>query len=119
VADLKYSAEDFDQHTANAAGELPKGFDGALRSLFDDLSDTKESDLSTHRLASDLIQQLEPALMENVFRWTSHFSEHTRDLLRTLSRRADELAQLITPEKKAEASTALAIFLTSIALVPP
>ena len=43
--------------------------------------------------ASALIRRLEPELMANVFRWTGHFPERTRVLLRYLAERAAQLQQ--------------------------
>ena len=43
--------------------------------------------------AAALIRRLEPELMANVFRWTGHFPERTRVLLRYLAERAAQLQQ--------------------------
>ena len=42
--------------------------------------------------AAALIRRLEPELMANVFRWTGHFPERTRVLLRYLAERAGAAA---------------------------
>jgi hypothetical protein len=43
--------------------------------------------------AAPLIRRLEPELLANVFRWTGHFPERTRVLVRYLADRAEQLRQ--------------------------
>ena len=54
--------------------------------------------------------------MADVFRWTGHFPERTRSLMRYLAKRADEL-QLVYLEKfETEAVVAVTILVTSLAM---
>jgi hypothetical protein len=99
------------------AGLLPPGLDGALRSVFEDLGEPEESDGSVPRLpASTLIRKLQQPLMAHVFRWTGHFPEKTRELLRHLARRADELHQVYPQDREAEATLAITTLVTSLAM---
>ncbi len=117
VGDLPFSVAD---HYASATiGDAPlaPGLDGALRSMFEDLGEPEQSDESVPRLAaSALIARLERQLMSNVFRWTGHFPEHTRQLLRQLARRADELKQVYPQDREAAATVAVTTLVTSLAM---
>ena len=73
---------------------MPPGLDGALRAIFEDLGGDEGMSLEEPLApASALIRRLEPELMANVFRWTGHFPERTRVLLRYLAERAAQLQQ--------------------------
>jgi hypothetical protein len=67
-------------------------------------------------LAADLIRCLQQQLQADVYRWTGHFPERTRRLLRHLTRRAEQL-QLDYPEnRQAEAAVAVATLVTALAM---
>jgi hypothetical protein len=124
VKDLKISLSDYYSSTAppearllGEAGLLPPGLDGALRSMFEDLGEPETSDGSVPRLpAAALIRKHQRQLMAHVFRWTGHFPEQTRDLLRHLARRAEELRQVYPQDREAEAVVALTTLVTSLAM---
>jgi hypothetical protein len=59
---------------------------------------------------------LERALLKDIFRWTGHFPERTRFLLRQLAERAETLQQGYEPEREAEIVVALTTFLSSLAM---
>ncbi len=111
VADLPYSLEQY--YGAEGAGEaLPAGLDGALRTIFEDLGESS----SARRPASALVRRLERPLMANVYRWTGHFPERTKALLRHLARRADELKQTYPQDRETDAALALTTFVTALAM---
>jgi hypothetical protein len=87
---------------------FPPGLDVALRSIFEDLGVPEAAPTDApRRMASALINRLERDLSADIYRWTGHFPERTRPLLRYLARRADELV-LVYPEPR-EASTIVAL----------
>src|SRR5206468_5298722 len=94
VADLACTLDDFyGQHEAER-NEFPRRLDGMLRSIFEDIGHPESASSSVRRPASDLIHRLEQDLMAQVYRWTGHFPERTRALLRHLAGRADALTQV-------------------------
>jgi hypothetical protein len=117
VSDLGYSLEEYyrGSHLPTAA-ELPPGLDGSLRTIFEDLGEPEGAAGAPRRAASGLIRRLERELMANVYRWTGHFPERTRTLLRRLAERADRLQQVYPEGREVEAALALATFVTALAM---
>lgn len=113
VGELVFSVEEYYGHMAQPEGEFPHGLDGALRSIFEELA--PEAD-SAGRPASALIHSLERELMTYVFRWTGHFPERTRALVRHLAARADELGLAFEPAREHQASLALTTFIAALAM---
>jgi hypothetical protein len=105
AAELPYSLEDF-YRSAPTAEVFPPGLDGALRTIFEGEGEA----------AAALIRRLERPLMANVYRWTGHFPERTRSLLRHLARRAEELKLAYPREGDAEAALALTTLVTALAM---
>ena len=60
--------------------------------------------------------RLEPELLTNVFRWTGHFPERTRVLLRYLAERAAQLQQGYPPARENAAIVALTTLVTGLAM---
>jgi len=117
VADLEYTLEQYYQAYATAGGEFPRGLDGALRAIFEDLGEPE--DLSTdapRQPASLLIRRWESELSANVYRWTGHFPERTRLLLRHLAERADVLKQVYPESREASAVLGLTTLVTALAM---
>ena len=82
------------------------GIDAALREVFD----------GTGAPASALIRACERDIMAQVFRWTGHFPERTRALLRHLAARADALGLAYPAEGERQATIALATLAASLAM---
>ena len=61
------------------------------------------------------MRRLERPLMASVFRWTGHFPERTRDLLRYLAARADKLRQAYDPRREREVALEITVLVTSLA----
>jgi hypothetical protein len=97
--------------------EMPPGLDGALRAIFENLGDLDvQGPDVVHRPASALIRDLEGELLANVYRWTGHFPERTRPLLRYLAQRADQLSQVYPVTREKEAIVALTTVVTALAM---
>lgn len=117
VADLSYSVEQFYRTQAATEPEFPHGLDAALRTIFEDF-DVPESFPTddSRRLASALIHRLERDLSAAVYRWTGHFPERTRSLLRHLAELADG-SNLVYPEAQETAVViALSTLVTALAM---
>ena len=111
VGDLRYSLDDYYRDLDSGDADVLAGLDGALRHLFDPAGGA-----AGRRPAAALIRRLEPAVQAEVFRWTGHFPERTRGLLRWLVRRAEASGQGYPADREAEAAVALTGFLTALAM---
>jgi hypothetical protein len=117
VGEIEYSLDQYYGRAADSPGELPPGLDGALRAIFDDLGGAEGAQRNEPlRPAAALIRRLEPELMANVFRWTGHFPERTRVLLRYLAERAAQLGQGYPPNREDSAIMALTTLVTGLAM---
>jgi putative zinc-binding metallo-peptidase len=117
VGDIEYSLDQYYRRGVEAAGDLPPGLDGALRAIFQDLGRAEGMSLDEPLCpAADLIRRLEPELLANVFRWTGHFPERTRILLRYLAERADQLHQGYAANREPSAIVALTTLVTGLAM---
>ena len=116
VGDIEYSLDQYYGRSVDALGDLPPGLDGALRAIFDDLGSSDGRSPGALRSAADLIRRLEPELMANIFRWTGHFPERTRALLRYLAERAAQLEQGYPAEREDSAIMALTTLVTGLAM---
>jgi len=117
VGEIEYSLDQYYGRAADSPGELPPGLDGALRAIFDDLGGTERAQCNEPlRPAAALIRRLEPELMANIFRWTGHFPERTRVLLRYLAERAAQLGQGYLPNREDSAIMALTTLVTGLAM---
>lgn len=93
------------------------GLDGALQSIFEGLGEPEDSTTQAPRLpAADLIRKWERLFLAQVYRWTGHFPERTRALLRHLADRAGELRQVYPADRESEALLALATLVTALAM---
>jgi hypothetical protein len=107
VGSLGYSLREYYDAAPLAAPELPPGIDGSLRAIF------PEADGAP---AQRLAGSLEEALATDVYRWTGHFPERTRLLLRELSRRMEVLQLRYAAEHEAEVIVALTTLVTALAM---
>lgn len=118
VSNLDYSLAEHYQEWIVPQDDLDlPGLDGALRSIFEDLGEPEDSTTQARRLpASELLRRWERELMADVFRWTGHFPERTRALLRYLAQRATELQQVYPEDREPRALLALSTLVTSLAM---
>jgi hypothetical protein len=115
VSGIDYTLEQYYQPYAADAEPGAAGLDGDLRAIFDDLQETEGTARET-RPAAELIRRHERELMATVFRWTGHFPEKTRSLIRGLARRAEALKQVYPREAEAEALVSVTTLVTSLAM---
>jgi hypothetical protein len=122
VGELTYSVQEFFDRTKVGEDPLPPGLAGALTAIFEDLgtpekaaSDGDPKD-TPRKPASALIRKMERELLANVFRWTGHFPEKTRPLVRHLAHLADELKQVYPANQEAAASMAITTLVTALAM---
>src|SRR5262249_21733063 len=117
VGTLDYSVEQFYEAPETAAAPFPPGIDTALRSIFEDLGDARSSPVrAPRRMASALIARLERDLLADVYRWTGHFPERTRPLLRHLSERADAMVLVYPEGHEIAATVAVTTLVTALAM---
>jgi len=116
VVELEYSLREY--YRAYPAELGPgAGIDGDLCAIFDDLAEAEEQGtVQETRPAAELIKRLERQLMADVFRWTGHFPEKTRSLVRDLAKRADELRQVYPRAAESKAIVSVTILVTSLAM---
>lgn len=118
VGQLDYSPDDLYAEWAGTRAEVQlPGLDGALQAIFEDLGTVEDHTTQAERLpASALIRRWETTLMADIFRWTGHFPERTRPLLRHLARRADELRQVYPADRETQALLAVSTLVTALAM---
>jgi hypothetical protein len=117
VGDLQSTLEQYYRSISAGKIELPRGLDGALRAIFEDLGQPEDaSSTAPRKPASALIRRIERDLMNNVFRWTGHFPEKTRPLIRFLAERADFLNQVYAEDRELPAVVGLTTLVTALAM---
>jgi hypothetical protein len=88
-----------------------------LRTIFEDLEGPEAAASELPRKpAAMLIRRFERELTANVYRWTGHFPEHTRALLRHLAARADHLQQVYPAPLETPALLAVTTLVTALAM---
>ncbi|MDB4964679.1 MAG: hypothetical protein JWN44_368 [Myxococcales bacterium] len=107
VATLHLSLDEFYRGWETPGGELPPGLDGSLRATFRGSGD---------RPAALLIRKLESALCTEIYRWTGHFPERTRPLVRHLERRAEALGLNYAAADEPRIVVALTALVTALAM---
>jgi hypothetical protein len=116
VSGIHYSlAQYYETYSADSEAGAA-GLDGDLRAIFDDLKEVDDGSAHETRPAAELIRRHERQLMANVFRWTGHFPEKTRSLVRHLAKRAEVLKQVYAREAEDEAVVAVTTLVTSLAM---
>jgi hypothetical protein len=116
VSGIHYSLAQYYESYAADVEPGAAGLDGDLRAIFDDLKDADDGSAHETRPAAELIRKHERQLMANVFRWTGHFPEKTRSLVRDLAKRAEALKQVYAREAEHEAVVAVTTLVTSLAM---
>jgi hypothetical protein len=117
VGELAYSLEDFYRAADGDGQEMPPGLEGALRSIFDDLETARSGGGDVKVLpAGALLRRLERDLMADVFRWTGHFPEKTRVLVRHMAKVADQLGQVYPETSEQDAIIGITTLVTALAM---
>ncbi len=115
VRDIAYSVGQYYEEAPAQPPELPPGLDGALRAIFDELGEARAAE-APRRPAASLIEGLQRELAENVFRWTGHFPERTRLLVRYLAERATQLGLGYAEGQELPAALGLTTLVTALAM---
>jgi hypothetical protein len=114
VGEIAYTLGEFyrDQEDDSDEEALPRGIDGALRDVFASLAPGPGEGQA---FAAALLRRLERELTAQVYRWTGHFPERTRALVRRLARRAEELALSYGQEHETAAVVAVTTLVAALA----
>ncbi len=116
VGEIDYSIEDLYRHLGSQDLQFPVGLDGSLRAIFGELDQRHKRDANARfRPASALFHRLEGELMGNVYRWTGHFPERTRILIRHLADRAAALRLRYAEGDETAVTVALTTIVTALA----
>lgn len=86
---------------------VPPGLDGSLRAIFRS---------GGERAAAPLIKRLESTLCTEIYRWTGHFPERMRPVVRHLGRRAEALGLGYAAGDEEKAVVALTALVTALAM---
>ena len=116
VGEIGLSLEEFYGTAATERAEFPPGLDGALRAMFEDFTTREEEGGAPLLPAAALLLRLERDLLANVYRWTGHFPERTRLLVRHLAERATQLGQGYEAAREGAATVAITTFVTALAM---
>jgi hypothetical protein len=116
VDNLGYSLESYYRGQSVESHEPLPRLDGDLRTIFHGSSSKDGSQAMPSKAAADLIRRTERELTINVYRWTGHFPERTRNLLRHLARCADQLKLTYSAEREKQVVMALVTMVTTLAM---
>jgi hypothetical protein len=111
VATIGISLDDFYRGWDASAPGAPPGLDGALRAVF-----AVGKTAGERRDAAPLLKRLEPMLCTEVYRWTGHFPERTRPLVRELAGRAAALGLGYAAADEPRVIVALTALVTALAM---
>src|SRR5262249_61592630 len=92
------------------------GLEGALQTTFEGLGEPEGQEQGERLPAAALIRKWEPTIQADVYRWTGHFPERTRALLRHLAGRAAALRQAYPADREAQALLGLSTLVTALAM---
>jgi hypothetical protein len=113
VNEMRYSLEELYRRSPSLP-QLPPGIDGCLRSIFE--VDDEDAHSGVRKPASQLLRGLERDLYRSVYRWTGHFPERTRALVRQMAARADELGLGLAHGREPAARVAVTALVTALAM---
>lgn len=117
VSELAHTIDEHYRDLGPVEVPAPAGFDGMLRSIFEDLGHPESAPADVpRRPAAALIRRIEPELAMAIFRWTGCFPERVRPLLHHAIRRAEGLAQVYPAGREAEVVVELTALLTAMAM---
>ena len=117
VSELTASIEQYYRTEGSDEDEkFSPGLDGALQAIFDGFGVPEDASSAPRLPAAALIRRVEQDLMANVYRWTGHFPERSRSLLRYLATRAEQLQQVYPADREPAALIGLATLVTGLAM---
>ena len=115
--ELTCTVEEYYEQNAVLPDEtFPPGLDGSLQAIFEDYGSPETPSAARREPAAALIHRVERDLMANIYRWTGHFPERTRPLLRHLAGRAAHLKQVYPVDREGEVLIALTTLVTALAM---
>jgi hypothetical protein len=109
VSALSYSLEQLYRDLAPGDADLSADLRGVLEEVFGHAG-------PDHRPAAELLGKLERILPAEVYRWTGHFPEHTRMLLRRLTEQAQRDGLTYPAGRELETGVALTAVLTALVM---
>jgi hypothetical protein len=115
VGELDYSLEQYYQDLPHDKFDFPRGLDGSLRAIFEELGPSADAQ-APRKPAALLLRRIERDLLINIYTWTGHFPERTRLLVRHLSGRADQLSLGYPEARETQAVVALTTLVTALAM---
>ena len=110
VGELHFSLDDFYGGWDASTPDAPPGLDGALRAVF---TAARAGEL---REGAALFKRFEATLCTEVYRWTGHFPERTRPLVRDLAARAARLELRYAAADEARVLVAMTALVTALAM---
>lgn len=116
VSELGGSLADYYRGLSAGEVQLPPGLEGALLAIFEDFDAPESVSDAPRRSAADLILGFEHELMANIYRWTGHFPELTRPLVRHLAEIARQRRQVYPADRETAVVLALTTLVTSLAM---
>ncbi len=116
VRELPYTLDQFYQKQAEGQEPMPSGLAGALNAIFEDLAAPESANDMKRRAASSPLKNMERELAANVFRWTGHFPERTRVLVRHLAQIADQVGLKYSDDQEREAMVGVTTLVTALAM---
>jgi hypothetical protein len=117
ASELKSSVEEFYRYATRPGEEAwPPGLDAALQAIFEDYALSDDAARAAQRPAERLIARIARDLAADVYRWTGHFPEQTRPLLRHLAARAKALRQCYPEDREEQVIIGLTTLVTALAM---
>ena len=117
VGEIGYSIEHLYRHLGERDLQFPPDLDGSLRAIFEELEQRPARNPEAPALAAAaLINRLEGDLMGNVYRWTGHFPERTRILIRHLAERAAAMRLKYSVGDETSVTVAITTIITALAM---
>ncbi len=116
VSTIEVSLDEWYRLHAWEEDEVAPELDDALSTTFE-TADAPDADVpGERRSAAALIGSVERDVMAEVFRWTGHFPERTRLLLRSLAVRSEQCRLLYPVTREGATVVALTALLTALAM---
>lgn len=117
VGQIGYSIQDLYQHLSEQDLVFPDSLGGSLKAIIGELEQRNDhlEEAPRHPVAA-LINRLEGELMGNVYRWTGHFPERTRLLIRHLAERAGSMRLKYAESDETAVTVAITTIVTALAM---
>ncbi len=116
VSEIEESLDQFYGEQSPDETEFAPELADELRAIFEDPAAPAAAPVSPDRSAAALIRRHESALVADIYRWTGHFPEYSRLLLRHLAKRADQLQLQYAEESESRVVIALTTLVTALAM---